>query len=62
MIRAQDRLPVWQIVKSADYPRHLMVPLLRKLGLSIEVDQDGEVFTSKTEFRELLIEVAEDQQ
>lgn len=61
MIHTEDRLPVWQLVKSADHPRHLMVPLLRKLGLPVEADQDGEVFTSKTDFRELLIEVADNQ-
>lgn len=55
-----DRLPLWWLVRSIDMPRHQLVPLLRKLELPIIADEEsGEFYSSRTAFRELLIEVAE---
>lgn len=57
-IDRDDALPVWTLVKNTDLPRHQLVPLLRDLGLPVEMDETGEVISSKAEFRQLLVDVA----
>lgn len=58
-INQEDALPVWTLVKNTGLPRHQLVPLLRELGLPIDMDDYGEVITSRSEFRQLLLDVAE---
>ena len=57
-IDKNDALPVWTLVKNADMPRHELVPLLRELGLPLEMDEYGGLISSKSEFRQLLLDVA----
>ena len=56
----EDRLPLWWLVRATDTAQRELVPLLRRLDLPITADvESGEFYTSRTAFRDLLVEVAE---
>jgi len=54
----EDELPVWWLVKAADMPRSRLVPVLRRVGLPVGINDQGDVVSSRSEFRRLLLEVA----
>jgi hypothetical protein len=59
-IEIDDRLPVWHLCKSANMPRSELMPLLDRLGMTVELDRaSGNIYASRTEFADLLRSMAE---
>lgn len=55
----RDRVPVWHLCANADMPKRELIPLLARLNMPLYVSDSGDMYTSRTAFRELLVEVAE---
>lgn len=59
-IEIDDRLPVWHLCKNTNMPRSELMPLLDRLGMSVELERStGNLYASRTEFADLLRSVAE---
>jgi hypothetical protein len=53
-----DRLPLWHLVKDADMPYRRLSSVIADLGMPIDVDERGTVYTSRSALRETLLDAA----
>jgi predicted metal-dependent RNase len=58
MISPNDRLPMWRLVKDADMPFRRLTSVVADLGLPMEDDKQGTMYTSRSALREVLLNAA----
>lgn len=58
MISPNDRLPLWRLVKDVDMPFRRLTSVIAELGLPMDVDQQGTLYTSRSALREVLLNAA----